>query len=143
MIRRTLLAITAALFCASMNAADYEVPWGRLRDIAAKYLETCVDPKDVAKRQKKFNSLVEQRLSESDSASEDGVMRSMMVDWAAGAKGKIKKKERDAVTQACFYFVVFYDKGYDIPQLIRAEMTEKVVGEIIEHLEGEIAKGKK
>lgn len=143
MNRRHLVLAAVLLCCAFSQAAEYEVPWGKMRELAAKYLDSCVDPKEVAKRHKKFRSVVEQRLSESDSANEDGVMRSLMIDWAAGAKNRLKKKERDATIQACYYFVTFYDKGYDIPQLIRAEMTESVVAEIFEFLEAEIAKGGK
>lgn len=143
MTKRLALAAILILIGSSSSAFTYEPPWAQLRDIAARYLDTCVEKKDIEKRHKKFRSVVEGRLSENDSLSEDGVMRSVMLDWAAGAKNKIKKKERDAIVQACYYFVVFYDKGYDIPQLIRAELTEKVVAEIIEYLDAEIAKGKK
>jgi len=142
MIRPTLILATLILLCAGARAAD-QVPWDCLCDLAAKYLEVCAEPKDVAKCDKKFRSLVEQRLLENDSASEDGVMRSLMLDWAAGARNKIKKKERDAVIQACYYFTIFRDKGYDMPGMIGKEMTDKVVREISEFLEGEIAKGKK
>lgn len=142
MMRPTIVLATLILLCSGARAAD-EVPWDRLCNLAAKYLEVCSDPKEVAKCDKKFRARVEQRLLENDSASEDGVMRSMMLDWAAGARNKIKKKDHDAVVQACFYFTVFREKGYDMPGMIGSEMTDKVVREISEFLEGEIAKGKK
>jgi len=111
--------------------------------LAAKYLDVCAQPQDVAKCQKKLRSIVEQRLQESETASEDAVMRSLMLDWAAGARKQIKKKEHGAIVQACYYFTVFQEKGYNMPGMIGSEMTDKVVQEISEFLEGEIAKGKK
>lgn len=142
-MRTTILFSLLVLATFSVRAADYEPPWAKLRDLAAQYLEHCVKPDDLARRHKKFRALVEQRLSENDSMSEDNIMRSIMLDWAAGAQKKIKKKERDAVAQACYYFVTFFDKGYDMPQQIRASLDEKAVGEIIEHFEEEIGKAKK
>lgn len=142
MIRPMLLLATLTLLCGAARAEE-NVPWNRLCDLAAKYLDVCSDPKDVAKCRKKLDGIVEQRLLENESASEDSVMRSLMLDWAAGARAKIKKKEHGAVVQACFYFVIFQEKGYNMPGMIGSEMTDKVVREISEFLEGEIQKAGK
>jgi hypothetical protein len=63
-----------------------------------------------------------------------------MLDWIASNEGSIKKKDKEAVTLACFYFMTFVDRGYQVPQQIRTRLTPDVVKEILDHLESEIAK---
>jgi hypothetical protein len=125
------------------DSGEPDVPWDKLRDTASRYLDACCTPKTVQSMEKKLKQRVEQRMQDNDTYSEDTCMRSFMLDWAASNEGNLKKKEKEAVTQACFYFVTFIDKGYLIPQQIRSRLTPDVVKEILDHLEGEIAKAKK
>lgn len=121
---------------------EYQVPWDKLRDTAQRYLEACVKPETRAKMAKKLKDCTEQRMTDSG-WDEDTCMRTIMLDWAAGNQGKLKRKEPKAIAQACFYFVTFRDKGYFIPGQIRAALTEDAVDEIFKHLEGEIKAGVK
>ena len=130
-------------FCAhAREEGEPDVPWDKLRDTASRYLDACCTPKQVKDMTKKLKQRVEQRMQDNDDVSEDTCMRSFMLDWAASNEGNLKKKEKEAVQQACFYFMTFIDKGYLIPQQIRSRLTPDVVKEILDHLEGEIAKAK-
>jgi hypothetical protein len=120
-----------------------DVPWDKLRDTAKRYLDACCTPKIVSGMARKLKQRVEQRMQDNDTFSEDTVMRSLMLDWAASNEGNIKRKEKEAVTQACFYFMTFVDMGYLVPQQIRSRLTPDVVKEILDHLESEIAKANK
>jgi hypothetical protein len=137
------LSATLLFMCLSVRAENEpEIPWDKLRDTANRYLDACTAPKDVENMRKKFKQRIQQRMQDSDTLGEDSIMRALMLDWAAGNTGKIKRKERDAVTQACFYFVTFIDKGFLVPVQIREQLTPDALKEIFEHLEGEITKAK-
>ncbi len=141
--RLLFLTVTATLLALPLRAeSEPDIPWGKLQDTANRYLEACSTPKDVASMTKKLRQRVQQRTQDSETLSEDSIMRALMIDWAASNIGKIKRKERETVTQACFYFVTFIDKGFLVPQQIRMQLTPETQKEIFDHLEGEIAKAK-
>ncbi|HYF49430.1 MAG TPA: hypothetical protein VEJ63_08495 [Planctomycetota bacterium] len=141
---RPLAAIALALvLCATASMAEeYQIPWTTLRDVAQRYLDACVEPKELKSMEKKLRQRVEQRMQDNDTLGEDVVMRSMMLDWAAGNQRRIERKEKDAVRQACYYFVVFYDKGYNIPAVISDQLSPENVKEINAYLEEQIAAAK-
>jgi hypothetical protein len=136
---RSFATIALMLFAGATIAEEYQIPWTKLREVAQRYLEACVEPKEVKSMVKKLRQRVEQRMQDDDTLSEDVIMRSMMLDWAAGNQRRIERKEKDAVRQACYYFVVFHDKGYNIPAVISGQLTEENVREISEYLEEQIA----
>jgi hypothetical protein len=135
------VVMAAAALCGSVSA--YEVPWQRLRDSADAYLQTCVSKSDAQSLASKLTSRVNQKLSDNPDNSEDVAMRNIMLDWAVGATGDLTKKKPDAVRQACYYFLIFHDKGFDVPRQIRDQLTEGNVKEIIQYLDDEVAKAKK
>jgi len=138
-------AWAAALFLAAAGAQcgeEYQIPWDKLRDTARRYLDACVSPKAQAKMAKRLKDRTEQRVEDSG-WDEDTAMRTIMLDWAAGNRGKLECKEPEAMAQACHFLVVFVDKGYLIPGQMRASMTPKVVDELLEYLEKEIKAGVK
>ncbi len=126
----------------SCSAWAEDVPWQKLRDTSDRYLEACVPASDVQSMKKKLTQRVQQRLSDNDALVEDNIMRDLMLDWAFANEGRIKKREKDAVKQACLYFVLFHDKGWNMPAQIRDQMTPGNVKDILEYLDKEIAAGK-
>ena len=143
MNRNIMAASAIALFLAAAQCAEeYSIPWDTLKDAAQRYLAACVSAKTQAKMARKFKDRVEQRVQDTG-WEEDTAMRTIMLDWAAGNRGKLERKEPEAVAQACFYLVVFLDKGYFVPSQIRSSLTPKVVNEILEFLEKEIKAGVK
>jgi hypothetical protein len=133
------IAITALLCCA-VRAED--VAWDKLRDAANRYLEACVPAKEVQSMNKKLKQRVEQRMNDNDGALEDNIMRDLMLDWAFANETRIKNNDREAVKQACLYFVIFHDKGFSMPAQIRDQLTPDAVKDILEYLEEQIANGK-
>jgi hypothetical protein len=140
-MRLLSLVVTSVVLSASVSA--YDVPWQRLRDSADAYLQHCVSKSESDSLASKLNSRVRQKLSDNPDASEDVAMRNIMLDWAAGATGDLAHKKADAVNQACYYFVVFHDKGFDVPHQIRSQLSEGNVKEIMQYLDDEVAKHKK
>lgn len=138
-----ILAVSIVVSAHAHDSGEPDVPWDKLHDTAKRYLDACSTPKIVQGMEKKLKQRVQQRMQDNDDLSEDTCMRSFMLDWAASNEGSIKRKEKEAVTQACFYFMTFVDKGYLIPQQIRSRLTPDVVKEILDHLESEIAKSGK
>jgi len=121
---------------------EYQIPWDRLKDAAQRYLDACVRPETRAKMARKFKDRTEQRVQDTG-WDEDTAMRTIMLDWAAGNRGKLERKEPQAVTQACFYSVTVLDRGYFVPGQIREALTPKVVAEILEYLAKEAKAGEK
>jgi len=141
-MRIVCVAGVVLLAASAQCKEDYQIPWDKLKDTAQRYLEACVKPETRAKMAKKLKDRTEQKMQDSG-WDEDTCMRTIMLDWAAGNRGSLERKEPKAIAQACYYFVVFTDKGYFIPGMIRSSLTPKVVDEILEHLEKETKAGKK
>lgn len=140
---RTLLFSTLLLLTAvSARTEEDAIPWAKLRELAVQYNERCADKPALEKHIKKLNGVVEQRMIENDTMSEDNILRSVMLDWAASNSKKIVKKDPGCIAQACYFFTIFVDKGYVMPGPIRAELTPKVLNEIMEFLEKKIAEAK-
>jgi len=131
--------LIGSLSSGSIHAEDFQIPWTRLREVAQRYLDACVDAKDVKSMEKKLRQRVEQRMQDDDTMGEDVTMRSLMLDWASANGARIMRQEKDAVRQACYYFIIFNEKGYNIPAVISDQLTENAVREINEHLEEQIA----
>jgi hypothetical protein len=138
----TLLIVLISIACSAgaRESGEPDVPWDKLRDTAKRYLDACVGESTVNSMERKLKQRVDQRMQDNDTFSEDTIMRSIMLDWIASNEGSIKKKDKEAVTLACFYFMTFVDRGYQVPQQIRTRLTPDVVKEILDHLESEIAK---
>lgn len=132
--------LSLTVFCA--RAEEDTIPWPKLRELAVQYNERCADKKQLEKHIKKLQGVVEQRMIENDSMSEDNILRSVMLDWAASNSKKIVKRDPSCIAQACHFFTVFVDKGYVMPSMIRSELTPKVIDEIMEFLEKKIAEAK-
>ncbi len=135
------LVTAAAALCVSAHA--YDVPWQQLHDSAEAYLNTCVSKSEVDSMASKLRSRVNQKISDNSDLSEDIAMRNIMLDWAAGATKSIAHKEVPAVKQACYYFLIFHEKGFDVPRQIRDLLTAGNVKEMIEYLDDAVAKQKK
>ena len=61
-------------------------------------------------------------------------------NWAAGNAKSLESRDQKTVKQACFYFIRFYDKGYDVPGQIRERLNPKNSRELISWLETEALK---
>lgn len=131
-------AIGSAIFSASAQDVSEDVPWRELRELAFKYNQRVSEKAFLEKYAKTVNGMVQQRLIENNSLNEDAVLRSIMLDWAAGNSEKIVERDEQALTQACYFLVIFVDKGYVLPAPVRAELTPGVVGEIKGYLERRI-----
>jgi hypothetical protein len=131
-------AIGSAIFTVSAQDVSEDVPWRELRELAFKYNQRVSEKAFLEKYAKTINGMVQQRLLENNSLNEDAVLRSIMLDWAAGNSDKIVEREEQAITQACYFLVIFVDKDYVLPAPVRAELTPGVVGEIKNYLERRI-----
>lgn len=69
-------------------------------------------------------------------------MREIMLDWAAGNEGKIRKKDPKAIKQACFYFMKFIDKNFAMPWQIRQNLNPENVKKILDFLREETQKAR-
>jgi hypothetical protein len=131
---------SAALAAGKDKAPEYEIPFEQIRDTCNEYLEKCVEKTEVQQLKSKLDRRVKQRVSDNPDQSDDVAMRSIMLDWAASASGDLDKRKPDAVKQACCYFVISFEKGFDVPHQIRAQLTQENVKDILDYLNEEIAK---
>lgn len=138
-MQRSIFAVAAAALLLAAHASAYEVPYPELRATAHDYLSTCCEAKDVAGMEKKLKGQVETKAAD-QGIDEDRAMREIMLDWAAGNEAKIRRKDPKAVRQACFFFVKFIDKGFQMPWQIRDSFNEENVKTILDYLRGEIQK---
>jgi len=120
-------------------AAQGKVPMRDIRQACAKYLGAYASSKDIKKMEKKLRDRVETKV-EDQGIDEDTAMRHIMLDWAAGNAKKLERKEPKVIKQACFYFIRFYDKGYQIPGQMRSRLTPENARKLIDWLETEAAK---
>ena len=128
------LSIVVVLLLSGFAANAYEIPFGQLRETCDKFLKTCVETSVSDQIAKKLASRVRQRLADNPDQADDVAMRSIMLDWAAGASKDLENRKPDAVNMACYYFTIFYDKGFDIPHQIRDQLDEATVTDILGYL---------
>ncbi|MCW8129767.1 MAG: hypothetical protein KIS92_05380 [Planctomycetota bacterium] len=140
---KTLLSMTAAvaLMAGAQASASEELPYAEIKAACQKYLSVYATAKDMKSMEHKLRSQVETKVSD-QGIDEDRAMRDIMLDWAAGASSRLESKDRAAITQACFYFVKFIEKGYLIPGQIRERLTVEKAHKLIEYLESEASKSK-
>lgn len=127
-----LMAMGTAALAVDANT----VPMGEIRQACDKYLTSCVSPKEIKKMEKKLRDQVETKVADQN-LSEDTAMRHIMLDWAAGNAKSLESRNPATVKQACFYFVRFYDNGYQIPGQIRERLTPENARKLIDWLETE------
>lgn len=120
----------------------YKIPYDELKAASQKYLDALCPPKELAQMRKKLAQRVETRVQDSG-ADEDRIMREIMLDWAAGNEGSIRRKDPQAVRQACFYFIRFIEKNFLMPWQLRERLDEKACKEMMDYLNGEAEKAGK
>jgi hypothetical protein len=134
------LALVAAA-CLYGDEAEYRIPYTELRTAGQEYLDACATAKEVDAMAKKLKQQVETKAQDAG-IDEDRAMREIMLDWAAGNEGKIRKKDPKAIKQACFYFVKFIDKSFAMPWQIRQNLNEENVKTILDYLREETQKAR-
>jgi len=141
MTTKTILTLAAAatLMLGARAGAEDQLPYQEIRTACEKYLAAYASAKDLKNMEKRLMSQVETKVAD-QGIDEDRAMREIMLDWAAGAASRLEKKDRVAMTQACYYFMKFIDKGYQIPGQIRERLTVEKARELIKVLETEAAK---
>lgn len=119
--------------------SDSNLPMGEIRNACQHYLNTNATRSEIQKMEKKLRDQVETKVTDGN-LDEDTAMRHIMLDWAAGNAKSLESKEARTVKQACFYFIRFADKGYDVPGQIRARLTPENSRKLIDWLETETGK---
>ncbi len=139
---KTLLALAALLASAQVAraGAEEQLPWAEIKSACGRFLDTFSSAKELAAMQKKLKQQVQTKVQDRG-IDEDQAMRDIMLDWAAGNQKRLETKERQAIKQACFFFVQFIEKGYQIPGQMRDRITVESAQKLIAHLEKEVAKG--
>jgi hypothetical protein len=130
------LMLTSSAVFAQSNS---DLPMGEIRQACAKYLSTNASRNEIQKMEKKLKEQVETKISDAN-LDEDTAMRHIMLDWAAGNAKSLESRDPKIVKQACFYFIRFYDRGYDVPGQISSRLTPKSCRELIDWLETEAGK---
>jgi hypothetical protein len=136
-----LVCAAAAFLSWGACAAEDEIPWDTIKDTAQRYLEKCVDKSDRDSMSRKMDQRIKQRCDDTG-CDADQAAREIMFDWAAENQNNLKKHEAKAVSQVCFYFVSFMDRGFLISTQIRNSLTPSLVKKIIDFLDEEIKKKK-
>ena len=115
------------------------IPMGEIRQACEHYLNAYANRSEIQRMDKKLKDQVATKASDAN-LDEDTAMRHIMLDWAAGNAKSLESRDAKTVKQACFYFVRFYDKGYDVPGQIRERLNPQNSRELINWLETEALK---
>ena len=140
-MKTILLFLAAAFLSSGLFAAEDDIPWDTIKDTAQHYLEKCVDKSERDSMARKMDQRIKLRCDDTG-CDADQAAREIMFDWAAENQNNLKKREPKAVSQVCFYFVSFMDRGFLISTQIRKSLTPSLVKKIIDYLNDEIAKKK-
>lgn len=146
-MKRANSNLNGAMMLAGLVALSFPVcaqtgeglPMREIRQACEHYLNAYANRSEIQKMDKKLKDQVETKANDSN-MDEDTAMRHIMLDWAAGNAKSLESRNAKTVKQACFYFIRFYDKGYDVPGQIRERLTPKSCRELISWLETEALK---
>jgi hypothetical protein len=120
-------------------AAEPEIKWGELQNLAQRYLKECCAETEVAARAMQLRERVAQRMKDNEVLSEDAAMRELTLDWAMSNQSKFWLGDKEAVEQGCVLFVALLESGSLLPKQIRSQFTPKALKAITDYLEGQIA----
>ncbi len=137
-----LFALAPSTWAETSGKSTYQIPYQELKAAAQAYLAAACPPKRQRYMIKKLKDSVEQKLLDNAHLSEDSAMRSIMLDWAADNQKHIRRKESKAVFQACYFFIIFTDKGFELSWQFREALDEEACTEILKYLREETAKAK-
>ena len=135
----TLAVGLMVLGTTTFAASNSGIPMGEIRQACEKYLDAYATAKDVKKMAKKLRDRIDTKV-EDQGIDEDTAMRHIMLDWAAGNAKRLESREAKTIKQACFYFIRFHDKGYQIPGQLREQLTAENSRKLIDWLETEAGK---
>lgn len=136
-----LLAPLAARAAAEREGpSGFQIPYEELKAAGENYLAAVCTEKTVQCLDRKLRERVQQKCADNAVLDEDSAMRSIMLDWAAGNEKKIRRKDQQAVIQACFYFTCFIEKGFLMPWQIRNSLDQRACDDILKYLREETEK---
>lgn len=115
-----MMLVAAMMLSASVSAKD--LPYQDMRDACSNYLSAYADQKQMNSMKKKLMDQVDTKRSD-EGSSEEEAMAKILLDWAAGNAKRLENKDRAAMIQASYYFVLFVDKGYKVPGVMEERMT--------------------
>ena len=133
-----LLFLSTASFSGEVVA--YRIPYERLRNAADLYLKACCTSDEMKQMERRWKRRVDQKMLDNSNLREETAMSMIVLDWVADNKERFRKKDKPTIVQACFYFVQFVDKKYDLPFQFRDELNEKACEEVINYIETEANK---
>lgn len=121
-------------------AEEETLPMEELQAASRRYLDAFTTRPEEAKMQKKLDRRVKTKMSDNASMTEDRAMREILFDWAFDNEGPVRRKEPAAILQACFYFQIFQQRRFELPNQIRSRLTRRDCDEMVKFLDDEIAK---
>ncbi|MBE7463351.1 MAG: hypothetical protein HS116_07590 [Planctomycetes bacterium] len=134
-------ALALSLLAPGWALAEEEVlPMEELQAASRRYLDAFATRPEEAKMQKKLDRRVKTKMSDNASMTEDRAMREILFDWAFDNEGPVRRKEPAAILQACFYFQIFRQRRFELPNQIRSRLTRRDCDEMVKFLDEEIAK---
>jgi len=138
-----VLLLRIPVVCAATEpegSSDFRIPYAELKATGASYLAAYCTEKAVEDMDRKLREHVQQKCADNLVLDEDSAMRTLMLDWAASNGKKIRRKDQQAVIQACFYFVCFIEKKFLMPWQIRNSLDQRACNDILKYLREEIEK---
>ena len=136
-IATALLVLLPLLAMAQEPNADAD-QWEECKAILVpaceRYLAAFSTGKERASWNKKMDEQVAQKVADSPSMSDASALQSIALDWASGNRGKIEKKESEAIKRACMLFVRFSKAGIQPPSQVRDELTASNAKELADWL---------
>jgi hypothetical protein len=101
------------------------------------YVATFVTEKEAKAWSKRTDDCIQQKMTDGG-LSEDSAIQSIGLDWATDNRGKLEKRDREAIKRACLLFLRFWDRKIPPPGQMRERMTLKNSKELADFLNDEV-----
>jgi len=92
------------------------------------------DKTHIKKWTDKLKERIEQRIAD-NGGTFDQHLQSIALDWAADNANKIKDRDKDAMIEACLFFLMFHAHGTPPPKAMRERLTPDTAKELVYLLE--------
>jgi len=129
-----IFLLIAFSISAQDTTKEYQIPYLELRKASISYIESNCTRDEIKELGDKLDERIAQKLEDNANLQEDTAMCVIVLDWIVDNREYIRKKEKTAITQACFYFVRFVDKKCPLPSQFRQQLNEKTCNEIINYM---------
>jgi hypothetical protein len=133
------LAVCVSAFAGDDGLAVWAEGQKTVRLACEKFIKKFEGCGQQARWQKRIEARVRQRLVDRGTADDAAELQSIALDWASDNEGAIRSRDKGVMLEACFWFLLFIEKGVPPPPAMRDRVTRENFETMARELDSAVA----